>query len=108
MITEPTPAVPLSDVPQSPRPPQSEEPTLPRGDTDENPRSVGFFDLIREDFRTHGSSFLEPGFWALATHRFGNWRMGIKPKILRAPLSIVYKAGFTSINWLWGIDLGYT
>ena len=25
------------------------------------------------------------GFWAIALHRFGNWRMDVKPRILRLP-----------------------
>ncbi len=81
--------------------------SLPRGDHNQNP-DIGLIELLKEDFRTHGRNLLEPGFWAVATHRFGNWRMGIKPKLLRAPLSIAYKATHTAINWLWGIDLGYT
>jgi serine O-acetyltransferase len=81
---------------------------LPRGDTDENPDGIGFVDLLREDFHTHDKSLFEPGFWAIAVHRFGNWRMGIKPKLVRAPFSVAYRVASTSINWLWGIDLGYT
>jgi|SRR5579859_3461319 len=81
---------------------------LPRGDENRNPDGAGLLDLVREDFRTHDKNLLEPGFWAVAVHRFGNWRMGIKPKLVRAPLSVAYKVASTSINWLWGIDLGYT
>src|SRR5262249_36788801 len=81
---------------------------LPRGDTNTNPDGKGLVELVLEDFRTHDRSLLEPGFWAVAVHRFGNWRMSIKPKALRAPFSAAYKVVSTSINWLWGIDLGYT
>jgi serine O-acetyltransferase len=63
---------------------------------------------LKEDFRTHDRNPLEPGFWALAAHRFGNWRMDIRPRLVRAPFSVAYKAAYTAINWLWGIDLGYT
>jgi N-acetylglucosaminyl-diphospho-decaprenol L-rhamnosyltransferase len=87
-----------------PRPPDQ----LPRGDQNINPEGIGVLDLLREDFATHDRDLLEPGFWAVAMHRFGNWRMDVRPKALRAPLSVVYKVGFTSINWFWGIDLGYT
>src|SRR5260221_1386107 len=80
---------------------------LPRGDSNENPSDIGFLELLAEDFRTYDANPLEPGFWAVATHRFGNWRMGIKSKAFRAPFSLMYKLGHTSINWFWGIDLGY-
>jgi serine O-acetyltransferase len=84
----------------------AEEP--PRGDTDENPRGIGVWALVLEDFRTHDRNPFEPGFWAVATHRFGNWRMGLRPRFVRAPFTIGYRFLHTSINWLWGIDLGYT
>jgi len=80
---------------------------LPRGDRNQNP-DVGLIELLKEDFRTHDRDLLEPGFWAVATHRFGNWRMGIRPRLLRAPLSVAYKVTHTAIKWVWGIDLGYT
>jgi serine O-acetyltransferase len=77
------------------------------GDTNQNPRDIGFFQLIAEDFRTHGSNPLEPGFWALAAHRLGNARMSLGPRVLRAPLTVAYVALDTGVNWLWGIDLEY-
>jgi serine O-acetyltransferase len=51
---------------------------------------------------------LEQGFWALVVHRFGNWRMNIKPKLLRAPFSIVYKLLYRMVEWTCGISLPYT
>jgi serine O-acetyltransferase len=80
----------------------------PLGNRDENPPGMSLIQLLREDFETHDRNPIEPGFWAVAMHRFGNWRMGIKPKLVRAPFSVLYKVGYTSINWLWGIDLSYT
>src|SRR5207244_360231 len=88
--------------------PSFDEEALPRGDKNENPGSASLLALVREDFHTHDESLLEPGFWAVAVHRFGNWRMGIRPKALRAPFSLAYKVASTSICWLWGIELGYT
>jgi serine O-acetyltransferase len=81
---------------------------LPLGARDENPRGIGLMALLREDLRTHDGSLLEPGFWAIAVHRLGNWRMGVRRRALRAPLTLLYRSSFTFINWLWGIDLGYT
>src|SRR5690606_21612660 len=48
-----------------------------------------------------------PGFWALAVHRFGNWRMSVHTKAIRAPLTLAYIASFFTIRWLWGIDVSY-
>jgi serine O-acetyltransferase len=86
--------------------PDSREPW--RGATNQNPRGIGLMDLVREDLRTHDGNLLEPGFWAIVVHRLGNWRKGIRPKILRAPLTLVYRSSFTLIIWGWVIDLGYT
>jgi len=77
------------------------------GDTDENPRGIGLGALVAEDFRTNGSRLTSPGFWALAVHRFGNWRMGIRSKPLRAPLTLVYDAAYRGVLNFWGIDLPY-
>ncbi len=96
------------DMPQVPDREPADVKDLPRGDTNTNPEDIGLAELLLEDFRTHDKSLLEPGFWAIAVHRFGNWRMGLRPKVVRAPFSVAYKVASTSINWLWGIDLGYT
>jgi len=86
----------------------SEIPPLPRGDTNENPRGIGLLALLAEDFRTYEKNPLEPGFWAVAVHRFGNWRMDIKPRLLRAPCTLVYRTLATSVNLGLGIKLDYT
>jgi serine O-acetyltransferase len=41
-------------------------------------------------------------------HRFGNWRMNVKSKILRAPLSILYRFLYRRARNLYGIELPYT
>jgi serine O-acetyltransferase len=80
---------------------------LADGSTNENPSDVGFLELLHEDFRTHGSRLRAPGFWALAVHRFGNLRMGIRSRPLRAPASVLYRAAHFAVLALWGIDLPY-
>jgi GT2 family glycosyltransferase/serine acetyltransferase len=87
--------------------PGPEHRPLPLGDHNANPEGIGLVELLREDFATHDRNPLEPGFWAVAVHRFGNWRMGIRPKAVRAPLTVAYRTLFTGVNWLWGIDIGY-
>lgn len=78
------------------------------GSTNENPRGLSLWTLLHEDFRTYGSTFIEPGFWAVVVHRFGNARMSIRVRALRAPLSLAYHVLYRVVMWLWGIDLGYT
>jgi serine O-acetyltransferase len=85
----------------------SHDAPLPKGDRNENPRSIGLLALLKEDYRTHDRDLLEPGFLAVAIHRLGNARMGIRFKLLRAPFTIIYKLLFTTMLWLWGINLPY-
>lgn len=64
--------------------------------------------LIAEDYRAHGREWTRPGFRALAVHRFGNWRMSVRPKLLRAPLSILYRWGYRHCRNVYGIEIPYT
>jgi serine O-acetyltransferase len=63
---------------------------------------------IREDYAAHGRDWTKPGFRAVAVHRLGVWRMNVKPKILRAPLSILYRMCFRHIRNHYGIELPYS
>jgi serine O-acetyltransferase len=83
-------------------------PPLPRGDKNSNPPDISFWGLIREDYRANGSDFFAQGFWALAIHRFGNWRMSVRWKILRAPLTLLYRSLAKACEILCGIYLPYT
>ena len=64
--------------------------------------------LIREDHEAHGRDWTRPGFRAVAVHRFGNWRMAVQPKLLRAPLSILYRVAYRHCRNVYGIELPYT
>jgi serine O-acetyltransferase len=64
--------------------------------------------LIREDFEAHGRDATRPGFQAVAVYRFGVWRMGVEPKALRAPFSVLYRALYRSVRNLYGIELPYS
>jgi serine O-acetyltransferase len=86
----------------------STPPPLPKGDKNENPAGISLLALLAEDFRTYELNPLEPGFWAVAVHRFGNWRMGLKPRVLRAPCTLVYRTLATGVNWSFGIKLDCT
>jgi len=78
------------------------------GRANSNPKGIGFWALVVEDFCTHEGDWLSQGFWALFWHRFGNWRMGVGPKLLRAPLSLIYKLMAKACEWFGGILLPYT
>lgn len=78
------------------------------GSSNANPCGVGFWSLVREDFITHDRQFFAQGFWALFWHRFGNLRMSVKPRIIRMPLSLLYKIMHKACQWFGGIDLPYT
>lgn len=78
-----------------------------RGDRNLNPRGLSLLALIAEDFRTHDRMLSEPGFWVLALHRLGNARMDVRPRVVRAPLTLGYLVTERLVNWLWGIQLPY-
>src|SRR5580692_7013266 len=63
------------------------------------------FDKIREDFRAHNRDWGAQGFWVMVVYRFGRWRYGIKPVILRKPFSFLYKLLFKFIQIITGIEL---
>lgn len=63
---------------------------------------------IKEDWVAHGKDWTRPGFRAVAVHRFGNWRMRIGPKLLRAPFSVLYRMLFRRVRNVYGIELPYS
>lgn len=77
------------------------------GRRNENPAGMSLWQLIREDLRTHGNNPFEQGFWALAVHRFGNWRMDL-PKVFRAPCTLIYFVLEKMVQIFAGISLPYT
>ncbi len=75
------------------------------GDTAE---SLGLWQQIREDWEAHDRDWTRPGFRAVAVHRFGVWRMTISARLLRAPLSVLYRMMYRKIRNGYGIELPYT
>ena len=70
--------------------------------------ALGLWQQIQEDWIAHGRDWTKPGFRAVAVQRFGVWRMKVEPKLLRAPLSILYQSLYRKIRNTYGIDLPYT
>ncbi|QDU72981.1 serine O-acetyltransferase [Mucisphaera calidilacus] len=81
---------------------------LDPGDRNTNPEGMGLFALLAEDLRAHHRRLFCHGFWALAIHRFGNWRMGFRWRVVRAPLTLVYRFLFVVSEWVLGVHLPYT
>lgn len=63
---------------------------------------------VKEDWDENGRDWTRPGFRALAVHRFGNWRMSVEQKLLRAPLSVLYRMGERHCRNVYGIELPYS
>jgi serine O-acetyltransferase len=70
--------------------------------------ALGIWQQIKEDWIAHGRDWTKPGFRAVAVQRFGVWRMQVEPKLLRAPLSILYRSLYRKVRNTYGIDLPYT
>lgn len=68
----------------------------------------GLIRAIHEDWVAHGRDWTKPGFRAIAVHRFGNWRMRIKTKLIRAPFSWLYRVMYRYCRNLYGIELPYS
>ena len=64
--------------------------------------------LWREDYTTHGSDSTLPGFRALAFHRFGVWRLRVRPRLLRAPLTLVYRRLYRRARNRYGIEIPHS
>ncbi len=70
--------------------------------------SLGLRRRIHEDYIAHGRDWTRPGFRAVAVHRLGNWRMGIRSKLLRWPFSVLYRCLFRRCRNRYGIELPYS
>ncbi len=78
------------------------------GSSNMNPSGIGFWALIKEDFVTHDKDIFSQGLFAVFVHRFGNWRMGIRSRLFRAPMTILYRVLRKATQVFCGIKLDYT
>jgi len=117
MTTTPQEATPSPPAPQLATPTEAVAratplPVVPTrtvlGAVNQNPSGIGLFALLREDLRTHENDLFSQGFWALAVHRFGNWRMSVRPKVFRFPFTLLYRFLNKWVEILCGIKLSYT
>jgi serine O-acetyltransferase len=62
-------------------------------------------DNLRHDWITYDRDISRQGLWVMAVYRFGRWRYRVRTRILRAPLSLLYKVLKLFSQILTGIDL---
>ena len=63
------------------------------------------FENIRNDLKAHVGDWGAQGFWALVVYRFGRWRYGVRPALLRKFFSLIYKILYKFIQVVTGIEL---
>ena len=63
------------------------------------------FENIRADLRAHDGRWGAQGFWALVVYRFGRWRYGVRPALLRKCFSALYHLLYKLVQILTGIEL---
>jgi serine O-acetyltransferase len=63
------------------------------------------FENLRGDFQAHGRDWGAQGFWVMAVYRFGRWRYGLRPVLLRKLISLIYKILFKFVQIVTGIEL---
>ncbi|PPD53039.1 MAG: serine acetyltransferase [Methylotenera sp.] len=63
------------------------------------------FDNIKADLKSYQGDFGAQGFWVMVVYRFGRWRYGVRPALLRKVFSFIYKILYKMIQILTGIEL---
>lgn len=66
---------------------------------------MNMFHHIRNDLKTYQGDFGAQGFWVMLVYRFGRWRYGVRPAILRKIFSLIYKILYKFIQIITGIEL---
>lgn len=62
------------------------------------------FENIRQDLRNYQGDWAAQGFWVMVVYRFGRWRYGVKPAILRKIFSFIYKFLYKCVQIVTGIE----
>src|SRR5438477_686584 len=63
------------------------------------------FKNIRGDLRAYDGNWGAQGFWVMVVYRFGRWRYGVRPAILRKLFSLLYHVAYKFVQVLTGIEL---
>ena len=62
-------------------------------------------DNIRADLRAYEGRWGAQGFWVMVVYRFGRWRYGVRPAILRKFFSLIYRVLYKMVQIITGIEL---
>ena len=71
-------------------------------------REMGFWKVVREDFRTHRKMALAPGFHAILVYRFGTWVDTINFKPLYIIPNLIWHLAYRWIRNFYGIEIEKT
>jgi serine O-acetyltransferase len=63
------------------------------------------FENIRNDFQAHDCNWGAQRFWVMAAYRFGQWRYGVRPSLIRKLCSLIYKILFRFVQIITGTEL---
>jgi serine O-acetyltransferase len=63
------------------------------------------FDNVRQDLITYRGDWAAQGFWVMLVYRFGRWRYGVHPALIRKIFSLLYKFLFKVVQIVTGIEL---
>lgn len=63
------------------------------------------FENIKADFKSYHGDYGAQGLWVMVVYRFGRWRYGVRPALLRKVFSFIYKILYKMIQILTGIEL---
>lgn len=63
------------------------------------------FENIKKDLNVYQGDIGAQGFWVMLVYRFGRWRYGVQPAILRKLFSLMYKIFYKFIQIITGIEM---
>jgi serine O-acetyltransferase len=63
------------------------------------------FSNIRKDIQVYQRRWGAQGLWAMVVYRFGRWRYGVRPVLVRKFLSLIYHLLFKLVQIVTGIEL---
>ena len=63
------------------------------------------FNNIRQDLKAYDGNWGAQGFWVMLVYRYGRWRYGVKPVLMRKLFSLIYRVLYKFIQIVTGIEL---
>lgn len=63
------------------------------------------FENICDDLKVYRGNWAAQGFWVMVVYRFGRWRYGVRPMLLRKLFSFAYRVLYKLIQVITGVEL---